>query len=269
MSEARQPAKASAAHDATQPSTSADRVLELLLAVLGAESIRVAEAARLLAVSRSSAHRLLSTLVRHGIVAQEHPSGPYTLTPKIAMLASRSTRSSLLELARQQTLALRDDTGETVHFAVLQGNSCRFVAGHEGAHGRSTPLRVGIALPAHATAAGKAILAFVAPEVLQNLYPRGVQALTDATLGSRDEIDVHLRDVARRGYATNFSESELGLTAVAVVVRDGAGLPVGALAISGPGDRVPADRVPRLAARMQRAALAIQAALTPADTTPR
>ncbi|MGO4690341.1 IclR family transcriptional regulator [Glaciibacter sp. 2TAF33] len=242
-------------------SSSADRIIELLLELVATESVRVSDAARLLGVSRPTAHRLLTTLVRHGVITQDYSGGPYSTSLRFATLASRSSRSFLLELARQQTLALRDDTGETTHFAVLQGNSCRFVTGFEGFHSRSTPLRVGMVLPAHATAPGKAILGAVTPEVLHNLYPRGVQTLTDATLGSMDEIDGHLQEVARRGYATNFSESEVGLTAVAVVVRDSTGSPVGALAISGPRDRLPSERIPPLAARMQRAALAIQSAL--------
>jgi len=243
--------------------SSADRVVELLLAVLERDSIRVADAAALLGVSRPTAHRLLTTLARHRVVAQEQANGPYALTLRFAMRAARSPRTLLVELARQQAIALRDDTGETTHFAVLQGNGCRFLVGAEGLHARSTPLRTGLVLPAHATAPGKALLAVLPPEVLRDLYPRGVQTLTDATLGSKEEIDRHLHDVARRGYATNFSESELGLAAVAVVVRNEAGAPVGALAVSGPGDRLPQDRIHHIAARMQRSALLIQAALTP------
>lgn len=116
-------------------------------------------------------------------------------------------------------------------------------------------------LPAHATAAGKAVLAALPPVAIQNLYPRGVQVLTDATLRSKEEISEHLRAVASRGYATNVSESEPGLAAVAVVVRGADGAPVGALAIAGPSDRIPATRLPTLATRMQRAALDIQSAL--------
>jgi DNA-binding IclR family transcriptional regulator len=67
--------------------------------------------------------------------------------------------------------------------------------------------------------------------------------------------------VARRGYATNNSESDSDITAVAVVVRDVDGIPIGSLAVAGPPERLPAARIPHVVARMQRAALDIQAAL--------
>lgn len=241
--------------------TSADRVLELLLELISRDSVGVVEAAEHLGVSRPTAHRLLATLVRHGMAAQDHHGGRYSLGLRFAMLTARSPRSLLLESARREVLALREETGETCHFGVLQGNSSRFVLGFQGALERSTPSRVGVVLPAHATAIGKAILAALPPESMHNLYPRGVHVLTDVTLGSKEKIDAHLREVARRGYATNLAESEPGLSAVAVVVRGADGSPVGAVAVSGPADRLRSERLPSLAARIQRSALDIQSTL--------
>jgi DNA-binding IclR family transcriptional regulator len=241
--------------------TSADKVLILLVELARRGSIRVHEAAEYLGSARSTAHRLLATLVRNGMAEQDGSGGSYRPGPGLRSVVAPTTRSSLLVAAQAAVLAMRDETTETSHFAILQGNSIRFVTGYEGLHEDHTPSRVGLVLPAHATAVGKAILAALPPEALRDLYPRGVQVLTGATLGTQEEIHEHLRMVARRGYATNNSESDSDITAVAVVVRDVDGIPIGSLAVAGPPERLPAARIPHVVARMQRAALDIQAAL--------
>lgn len=241
--------------------TSADKVLILLAELARRGSIRVHEAADHLGSARSTAHRLLATLVRNGMAEQDSSGGVYRAGPGLRSIVAPAARSSLLVAAQAAVLAMRDETTETSHFAILQGNSIRFVVGYVGLHEDHTPSRVGLVLPAHATAVGKAILAALPPESLADLYPRGVQVLTGATLGTQEEIQEHLRMVARRGYATNNSESDSDITAVAVVVRDVDGIPIGSLAVAGPPERLPSARIPHVVARMQRAALDIQGAL--------
>jgi DNA-binding IclR family transcriptional regulator len=238
--------------------SSVDNALELLRELVQRGSMRVHEAASHLGVARSTAHRLLAALGRHGFVQQRTAGGSYY---PVVMLdppaVPRVTRD-----ARGGAGPLRDETEETAHLAVLQGNGARFLVGFEGLREPRTATRVGLLLPAHATAAGKVILAALPPDTVRNLYPRGAQTLSDLTLGSAEEIIEHLRLVARRGYATNVAEAGNDLTAIAVVVRDARGAPVAALAIAGPSIRMPHARVPHLVARLQRAALDVQVALS-------
>jgi DNA-binding IclR family transcriptional regulator len=243
--------------------SSVDNALELLRELVQRGSMRVHEAASHLGVARSTAHRLLAALGRHGFVQQRTAGGSYY---PVVMLdppaVPRVTRDARVGSGTPVVRALRDETEETAHLAVLQGNGARFLVGFEGLREPRTATRVGLLLPAHATAAGKVILAALPPDTVRNLYPRGAQTLSDLTLGSAEEIIEHLRLVARRGYATNVAEAGNDLTAIAVVVRDARGAPVAALAIAGPSIRMPHARVPHLVARLQRAALDVQVALS-------
>ncbi|KAE8765059.1 helix-turn-helix domain-containing protein [Georgenia thermotolerans] len=220
--------------------------------------LRVSEAAELLGIARSTAHRLLATLKFRGFAAQDGPDRTYTPGPALADAGLRAiARLDLRQVAHPHLQALAQEVGETVHLVRLEGNGARFLDGVESAQVVRVGLRTGLVLPAHATAAGKAILAALPPEQVRALYPRGLQTLTGATLQTLDDVERHLQEVARAGYATNYGESAEGVAALGVVVRNQAGQPVGAVAVAAPTERMPAARVPFVVSRMHRAGLAI------------
>ncbi|MDT0444365.1 IclR family transcriptional regulator [Streptomyces johnsoniae] len=237
---------------------SVDNALRLIHVLDERGELRVFEAAELLGVARSTAHRLLSTLAFRGFATRGGDSHVYRPGPALVDAGLRAiARLDLRQVARPHLLALAEETGETVHLVVLEGNGARFVDGVESSQPLRVGLRVGMVLPAHATAAGKAILAALPPGQVRDLYPRGVQALTGRTLQSLDEIERHLATVDRAGYATNHGESADDVAAVGVVVRDHARTPVAAIALAAPAERLLPPRIPLIAIRMHRASLAI------------
>ncbi|RMI43254.1 IclR family transcriptional regulator [Streptomyces triticirhizae] len=261
---------AAAGWSATPPPyslASVDNALRLIHALDERGELRVCEAAELLGVARSTAHRLLSTLCFRGFATQRGDSPVYRPGPALVDAGLRAlSRLDLRQIARPQLRALADETGETVHLVVLEGNGARFVDGVESTQPLRVGLRVGMVLPAHATAAGKAILAALPPERVTDLYPRGVQTLTDRTLASLAEIQRHLATVAQAGHATNHGESADDVAAVGVVIRDQARHPVGAVALAAPAERLLPPRIPLIAQRMHRAAGIISGHLLPGAT---
>lgn len=241
---------------------SVDNALRLILALTERGELRVSEAAELLGVARSTAHRLLTTLLRRGFASQEADGRPYRAGPGLIDAGLRAlSRIDLRQVARPYLHELAADTGETVHLGVLAGNGLRFIDGAESALPVRVGLRVGIVLPAHATAAGKAILAALPPEEVRALYPRGVQAVTGRTLQTLHEIEQHLSDVARAGYAVNIGESADDVAALGVVVRDHTRSTIAGLAVAAPVERMPTVRIPALVSRMHRASQAISDAI--------
>lgn len=241
--------------------SSVDNALRLLHELDRRGEIRVFEAADLLGVARSTAHRLLTTLTFRGYAQQGTGTHHYRPGPALVDIGLRAVaRIDISQVARPHLQALSEDTGETVHLMVLEGNGVRFVDGVESPQPLRVGLRVGMVLPAHATSAGKAILAALPPERVRDLYPRGVQTLTDQTLSSLDEIQRHLATVSRAGYATNQGESANDVAAVGVAVRNPAGEVVGAIAVAAPAERLSPQRVPLVAVRMHRTSLAVSAA---------
>lgn len=242
----------------TKGLTSVDNALRLLLLLGEQESVRISQAAKYLGVSRSTAHRLLTTLKEHGFAEQDKPNGPYQTGAALWEHGARAmSRVDLKTISRPHIMNLAQQIGETCHLTVLEGNSVRFVDGIEGSRPGHIALRIGLVISAHATAAGKAILAAMPVESVRALYPRGVHSLTDNTLKSMTEIENQLSEIARTGVATNFNESLQDFAALAVVIRGSIGEPIGALTLGIPPERLPQSRIPVVVRRMQRASLAI------------
>ena len=220
---------------------SADHALSLLRAVALRGSLRVAEAAQLLDVVPSTAHRLLTTLGHQGFVVQERRGGAYTPGPTIAELAGAARAGIDLRGAARPALEwMREQTGETASLMVLQGSEVRFIDSIDGSRSVRVSARTGVVLPAHCTSGGKALLAELTPDELGTLYPDGrLPARSVRSITTRERLDAELEEVRRRGYATNFDEGDAGIGAVSVVVRPpGGGAPVAALCLAAPITRM-------------------------------
>src|ERR687893_1799482 len=133
--------------------TSVDNALWLLQLVGERQALRVAEAADLLGVARSTAHRLLTALRRRGFVTQDRPNGAYRPGPALQEIGLAAVnRIDIRRVARPVLEQLRDETGETVSLALLEGSAIRFVDGVESRRSVRVGNRTGVVRPAHAAA---------------------------------------------------------------------------------------------------------------------
>src|SRR3954451_25066337 len=154
--------------------TSVDNALRLLQLVGERQALRVAEAADLLDVARSTAHRLLAALRRRGFVAQDRPNGAYRPGPALYEIGLAAvSRIDIRRVARPVLERLCETTQETVSLAVLEGTTVRFIDCAESPRSVRVGNRTGVVRPAHASAVGKAIMAGLSEEELDRRYPNG------------------------------------------------------------------------------------------------
>ena len=238
------------------PIASVDNALTLLALLGERDRLRVADAAEALGASRSTAHRLLAMLEYHGFAQQDPATRAYLPGPALIEVGLSALRSmDLRTLARPLLEALSEEVGETVHLVALQDASVMFVDSVETSRSLRIGSRVGQRMPAHCTAAGKAILAQLAPAELERLYPGGrLERLTARSLRTMDELLAELDEMRERGFATNFGQSEDEVAAVAVAVPSRPGHPRAAITVSAPLTRLTEADVPRIAAAALRAA---------------
>lgn len=220
--------------------SSVDNALRLLRLVGERQALRVAEAADLLGVARSTAHRLLTALRRRDFVLQDRPNGAYRPGPALTAIGLAAiSRSDVRRVARPVLEQLRDDTTETASLAVLEGTTIRFVDSVESARSVRVGNRIGLVRVAHASAVGKAVLAELAPAELDRRYPHEeLPTPTAAAVSSREALYAELAGIRRQGYALNWEESIEGTCAVAVALRDPTGAPVAAVAMAAPSSRM-------------------------------
>jgi DNA-binding IclR family transcriptional regulator len=245
--------------------SSVDNALRLLRLLSSRPSLRVSEAAEELAIARSTAHRLLSTLRDNGFAVQDRNNSAYRIggvLTEIGLVAIH--RLDVRNAARTPLEVLRDRTGETVSLSVPEGQNVRFVDCLEGTLAVRVGDRTGLVLPSSSTAGGKAMLAALPPGELDLRYPVDrLPALTSVSTVSREELKRELELVSRRGYALNNQESEQRISAVGVAVRDVTGAPVGALAVVCPAERFTKANIEEWARLLMDAAKVVESNMTP------
>lgn len=223
-----------------QGSSSASHVLHLLRFLGERGVLRVADAADLLGMARSTAHRLLTTLTAHGFAQQDRANGPYRPGPLLTDLGRAAIdRLDLRGTVRPALEELRERTQETVSLALLEGATIRFIDCLEGQRTVRVGSRTGVVLPAHCTAAGKAMLAELSALELGRRYPR--DQLTTRTLASvhtEPQLQQEIERIREAGYALNIEEVEEGICAVAASLPKLTTSPLAAIAVVVPAQRM-------------------------------
>ena len=217
---------------------SVDRAASILKALAaGPRRLGVSDLAERLDLTRPTVHGLLQTLQAHGFVEQDRDSEKYQLGPSLLHLGN--SYLDLNELRGRSIVhaeRLADRTGAAVRVGVLHGPSV-IVVHHVFAPDRPFQvLEVGAQLPAHASALGKAMLAY-APRVVEDLTAEPLERLTARTLG-QTALRKQLAEVAENGIARERDEAVLGESSVAAPIFDHGGHAIGAIGVVGDTERI-------------------------------
>jgi IclR family transcriptional regulator, acetate operon repressor len=222
---------------------SVDNALRILQMLRDSGQVRVSDVAAELGIARSTAHRLLAMLVYRDFAVQGEDR-TYRPGPAIAAEPLRGEPAQRLrQVMRPHMEALCDQVAETINLVIRLGTQTRFLHTVESAHVLRVGDRQGTILPAWKTSGGKVLLAELPDASLTALLrgPNG-RPPDGMTAPERRSLVSHLRLVRDQGYAENIEESESGVCAIGVCVRDKADNPVAALSVSAPSVRYTPDR---------------------------
>ena len=236
---------------------SVDRAILLLLALGDWDGdAGVTEIARRLGLHKSTVSRLLATLLKRGLVDQDHESGKYRLGSAMIRLGGHAEKTlDLRSLALPELTNLASFVKETTTLGTLAKDTVLLIAWSDsGGVGRQ---RVGPNLPLHATAPGKVLLAGRPEREVIRLSKIGFTPYTPNTITRADLLLEEIARVRSRGYATAFGEHESVVNAVAMPVFDQRGAVAAALEVRAYGTRIQYGRVPELVESMRVAAAAI------------
>jgi IclR family acetate operon transcriptional repressor len=225
----------------------------------GRRDLRLSDLAREVGLNVSTAHRLLQTLVASRLLTQDAGNDRYGPGPMLVELANGLLAADRTASTADILTALAARTGETISLG-SRTNGDAVVLMHVPS---TQPLRferkVGQRIPLHATALGKALLAW-SPEpgedVLRAIAP--LTAVTSDTLTTVRGLAADLRIVRERGYAVSTGEEVPGIRSVAAPVLDSQGIAIAAVEVSGPSDRLRDGDVAEFARILAGGAGAIQ-----------
>jgi DNA-binding IclR family transcriptional regulator len=215
-----------------------DRALRILTVLQGGRRMSLGEIASAIDLAPSTVHGLVRTLLAHGMVQQEIDSGRYRLGP--ATLRLGNVYLDTLELRSRVAIwaeGLARRTGCAVRTAVLLFDEVVVVAHEPRPDGTRQMPEVGIVIPAHASALGKALLAF------QTDVKAGdeLRSMTGETITDPSVLDEQLEQIRSTGIAMEVEEAVLGECAAAAPVFDASGEATGAISLVVPAARWPLD----------------------------
>ncbi len=213
-------------------------VLEVISAANG--PVGITDLSRQLGLAKGSIARLVATLVQMNYLVRDPETRKYRLGLKLWELGSKSvTGRGILNIARPVMEELHNDTGETVHLTILSSDSRMvFLDKLDSTKGVRPNIELGVHLPVHCVANGKAVLAFLPDSRLETLLSKKLRQYTDTTITKKSALLAAFDEIRRTGYAVNIGEFRTDVSGVAAAICDHTNLAFAALGISLPSSRM-------------------------------
>ena len=217
--------------------------------------------ATLLELPRSSVYQLLSVMLDQGFITHYPEEKSYGLGIAAFELSSAYTRQEpLARLGAPLIAQLVDKVGESAHLAILHGSDVLYIV-EERAKGRpSLVTDVGVRLPSHLTASGRAILAALPKSQARALYPNAASfsdRVEHSSISNYSQLRRDLEQCAQRGYAIERGDVTPDFHSLAVEIRDANNWPVAAIAVTFLADRVPEQQWDKLLTQIRSTAAAL------------
>ncbi len=212
-----------------------------VLGVLGDGPLGVTEVADRAGLPKSTAARLLATLVGEGAVEQLPGDTSYRLGPKlIALGGGFSLARSLAAVARPILTGLAGSSGEAAGLGVPDGDLVHYIDQVDTPNPVLVRDWTGARAPLHAVSSGQVLLAFRTSGAVERYLAGSLEQFTEGTLADPEAVRERLREVRRRGYAWAIEEFDPGISSVAAPIADGSGEVIAAVHVHGPSYRFPA-----------------------------
>jgi len=204
------------------------------------DELGVTELSKRLNLHKNNVFRLLATLEAKGYIEQNKANENYRLGVKSLELGQTFIKQ--LGLVRQAKPFLKEivkECNEMAYIGIIRQNSVVYLDVEEANQTVKVTNRVGWRIPIHCTAIGKAQITYASEEELEKLdILDHMERFTPNTIVDKAEFIKHLKEVAKRGYALDNEEYDLGVKCVGVPLRDYTGRVVGGISVCGPSFRM-------------------------------
>lgn len=250
-----------------QLSPAVARAVGLLNALAsGPASLSLASLSRHLGIPRSSTLAVCNTLVRTGLLVRGQ-DGTYRLGPHVLELSrAYLAKTDLHTEFERATRDLNVLPEQTLVLSVLDQHEVVYIGRRRGALPVGINYELGMRLPAHCTASGKAILSSLSTETVVDLYSsyeraRQLPGLTPRSIRTVDALLVELQRARANGYAIDNEETSLGMMCVGAPIFDSADGAAGAVAVSTVKASMQKHSLESMAHSIQQVATRVSAAL--------
>jgi IclR family transcriptional regulator, KDG regulon repressor len=231
-------------------------------------SVAFADLARALPFARTTVHRILYSLEKLGYVEKDAFKSHYHLAPKFFDLTGPAVHFRRLQsVAKEvmQNLLLR--FGETVNLGILEDGQVTYIDVLQSPSALRIAAVPGERNPVHCTSLGKAMLAFLPEnEVQQVLQGNPMIRRTPKTITQKRHFLEHLALVREQAVALDMEENLTGVICAAAPIFDQTGRAIAGLSISGPSSRME-PKLGQVQEGLRTSALAVSRMLSPVAPT--
>ncbi|MCG8402275.1 MAG: IclR family transcriptional regulator [Firmicutes bacterium] len=188
-------------------------------------------------VSKSTAHRLVTSLQNEGFLLQDKATQQYRLGFIMLQLSEIVlNKMDIREIALPYLQKLRNETEETVSLSIIHNNSRVCIEKAESFNDLRRFIKVGSFLPLYAGASGKMLLAHQDEDAIIKIL-KEIKPLTDKTIVNSEKLITDLKRIKEQGYCISNGERIKGATGISAPVWNYKGQVIANISISGPSFR--------------------------------
>ncbi len=239
----------------TNPIQVADKLFAVIELLAGKGAMGLIDLSTELELNKTTAHRLLNSLVYMGYVFQEPSTHKYRLSFKICGIANQVLNNiDIARVVRPYLRELVNLTGETVHLVQLEGMKAVYIDKIESTTNSIRLVsQLGKELPLYCSGVGKALLADMTEEKVAKIWEDSeIVKLTPYTIVTYKGLQKELDKVRRTGYAIDNEENEEGIRCVAASLGAEGERSEYAFSLSAPIYRMDEKRVKEIAGHVLR-----------------
>jgi IclR family KDG regulon transcriptional repressor len=195
--------------------------------------------------AKSGIYKILSTLMRDGLVYQDHSTKKYCLGPTMQRLGMLYNEpKGILSYAEPIVTEIAHSTMESIYIGMRQGDAVIVVYGKESPHNLRLHTKIGQPCPINAGSIGKLMAAFDSPERIRlMLRQKPLTPKTPNTLIDPEKLLMEYETIRSQGYSISNQENCIGAFGIAAPIRNHNNQIIACLNISGPKDRFTPEKV--------------------------
>jgi DNA-binding IclR family transcriptional regulator len=221
------------------------RVLEVVAA--SSHTMTLSDVSKQANIDKSTAYRMLNTLIEAGYVTRDDDSRRYRLSYKVVYLSRNLlAENEVLRLTQHILEELTAVTNETVHLNVLDGNQAVLIQKVKGTQLVAVDFQVGDRSQLHCTSIGKALLAFQDARFIEAVIAAGLPKMASNTITDPEVFRLELHRIRSQGYALDDHEFSDNMRCIAAPIFEPGGNVRMGISISGPDTRFTFEKLGEL-----------------------
>ena len=224
---------------------SLQKALEILNCFIEEPLLGVTEISDKFGLYKSNVHNILSTFKVMGYLEQDEASGRYKLGIQAFKLGyALKDTFSIIKICQPFMQELANKSNQRVYLAIPYETEIYYLEATYPIESVTLMRSVfGMKASYHCTGLGKAMLAYMSQDFVEEICSRPLKRFTENTITQGERLKEELELIRGRGYAIDDMEHEFGIRCVAIPIRNAAGTVLAALSISGAYRDCPEEKV--------------------------